>query len=904
MYRRPRYVCVSIALALLAAVPGVLSAATLSVDPGGKTGYLTIQAAVDAARDGDVVVVAPGTYTGSGNCDIDLRGKAITIQSADPENADVVQTTVVDCQGTEKSPHRGFYVVGSSGATISGLTITNGLAQTGGAVYCENSDLTLAHCRIIGNATLAGGAGAGVSASASTLVLQDCEIRGNTAGDGADSPMGWAAAGGDGGGVYAVTSIVYLSNCTVADNAAGAGGSSEVAAARGGRGGGIHADSLLVTGSSIVGNTAGKGGNGIQGAQGGQGGGVYCTRAVLDNCIIQGNTAGAGGDSTSGGKGVAGKGGDGGGVFCADSLQIAGSLVAGNRCGLLGVGFGDSMAGMAATGGGLWCSLGVIDHCTIVSNAAGEQTLASVGDTKLSAVSGGGLYCSGRAGITNSIVWGNTPDQLVGLECAGVAYCDIQDGSCPINQGNLAVDPAFVLSGHWADAEDPAAIVSATDPGAVWVAGDYRLRADSPCVDAGDPNYAGDPNAVDLDGKTRLAGRAVDMGAYELQSLVPVYCFVSSVTSRYFYTVEESERDALLQMPQLWTSKGIAYRAFASAIEPTLKPVYRFWSDKLSSHFWTISEAEKDALIERYASVWAYEGPVFYAYPEGSQPADAKPVYRFWSGISEAHYYTISETEKNLLMTQGDVWAFEGIAWYAYEPQSTGGQEPPVSQPGQYEFTSERMAASYRIELRAYFDGREVGIDRPTIDLSSAAGRMQMTVDFGAMTTDLAEFQVETGLTEHAAVITSDDASGAEFPLALAIYGLFDTETPRGPFAIDPQTLAFSTVVGGQTSIGDEVLRIVGAALLEGHKHDVNLMLAPTVFETDGRGTFDDSGYPNRLDVNMDGPFQWRRQDREDLLLEANLKGHVLQIYVSSVRIRATGLWLGKSLSGDVKDVK
>jgi hypothetical protein len=280
------------------------------------------------------------------------------------------------------------------------------------------------------------------------------------------------------------------------------------------------------------------------------------------------------------------------------------------------------------------------------------------------------LETNGYYGLWISIEYDSagTTDNII------LGYFGSYDGT---NFDDLPIWEVTLDDNGGADAEDPAAIVSATDPGAVWVAGDYRLRADSPCVDAGDPNYAGDPNAVDLDGKTRLAGRAVDMGAYELQSLVPVYCFVSSVTSRYFYTVEESERDALLQMPQLWTSKGIAYRAFASAIEPTLKPVYRFWSDKLSSHFWTISEAEKDALIERYASVWAYEGPVFYAYPEGSQPADAKPVYRFWSGISEAHYYTISETEKNLLMTQGDVWAFEGIAWYAYEPQSTGGQEPP-----------------------------------------------------------------------------------------------------------------------------------------------------------------------------------------------------------------------------------
>jgi len=44
--------------------------------------YPTIQAAVNAAVDGDEVIVAPGTYTGEGNRDIDFLGKAITVRRA------------------------------------------------------------------------------------------------------------------------------------------------------------------------------------------------------------------------------------------------------------------------------------------------------------------------------------------------------------------------------------------------------------------------------------------------------------------------------------------------------------------------------------------------------------------------------------------------------------------------------------------------------------------------------------------------------------------------------------------------------------------------------------------------------------------------------------------------------
>jgi hypothetical protein len=89
-----------------------------------------------------------------------------------------------------------------------------------------------------------------------------------------------------------------------------------------------------------------------------------------------------------------------------------------------------------------------------------------------------------------------------------------------------------------------------------------------------------------------------------------------------------------------------------------------------SAHFYTISQAEKDSVIATYPpTVWSYEGPAFYAYPKGSQPAGTSPVYRFWSPLNGAHFYSISQAEKNSIIANypPSVWTYEDIAWYAYE---------------------------------------------------------------------------------------------------------------------------------------------------------------------------------------------------------------------------------------------
>lgn len=102
-----------------------------------------IQTAIDNAQSGDVIVVAPGTYSGARNRDLHFDGKALTVRggaddyarlSCDP-NTECYwgefwmymeeSPTVIDCNASVGDPHRAFLIDGSQ--IIEGFTIRKGL---------------------------------------------------------------------------------------------------------------------------------------------------------------------------------------------------------------------------------------------------------------------------------------------------------------------------------------------------------------------------------------------------------------------------------------------------------------------------------------------------------------------------------------------------------------------------------------------------------------------------------------------------------------------------------------------------------------------------------------------------------------------------------------------------------
>jgi hypothetical protein len=120
------------------------SAATLIV-PSGP--YPTIQSAITAATTGDTVLVSPGTFTGSGNKNLDYAGKSIVVRSSGGSSV-----TTIDCQNSGCGVN--FDAGETSSAVFDGFTITNGEdVSTGAAINISASSPTISNCRITGNTT-------------------------------------------------------------------------------------------------------------------------------------------------------------------------------------------------------------------------------------------------------------------------------------------------------------------------------------------------------------------------------------------------------------------------------------------------------------------------------------------------------------------------------------------------------------------------------------------------------------------------------------------------------------------------------------------------------------------------------------------------------------------------------
>ena len=131
--------------------------------------YTTIQKAINAASDGDTIVVLAGSYREN----INFLGKAISVQSTDPSDATVVAATIIE--GADNSDYSvvTFGNSETSASMLTGFTIRRrSLYQpfSGGGIYVREADPTIRSNHIVNNTAYFAGGGIYLVESRATIV--------------------------------------------------------------------------------------------------------------------------------------------------------------------------------------------------------------------------------------------------------------------------------------------------------------------------------------------------------------------------------------------------------------------------------------------------------------------------------------------------------------------------------------------------------------------------------------------------------------------------------------------------------------------------------------------------------------------------------------------------------------
>jgi hypothetical protein len=312
-----------------------------------------------------------------------------------------------------------------------------------------------------------------------------------------------------GGAVLGESATAIVSDCNLTGNSAYAGGGGAyqgtltncvLAGNRANYGGGSY-DSVLFN-CQLTNNTALNSGGGAN-------------LGSLNDCLLAANIAGSGGGAASASLSNCvlsanfGASSGGGAANCTlRNCSIKGNAAAQGGGVSGGLNYNCLLTGNWATDSGGGAYSGTFYNCTLAGNSATNRGGGGYGFDS--------FHIHENCVLYNSIIYSNLA--AISADCACTQYDScLPDGENGIGSGNINNPPQFV------DA----------------AAGNFRLQPNSPCINAGNNSWLTNfPGSLDLDGQPRVAGGAVDMGAYEVQNPASAISFVWLM--RYGFAIDGS----------------------------------------------------------------------------------------------------------------------------------------------------------------------------------------------------------------------------------------------------------------------------------------------------------------------------------------------------------------------------
>lgn len=374
--------CVILSDAALAAAWFVDGAVSASGDgTSWQTAFQKVQEGIDAAGNGDRVIVAPGTYVER----INFNGTNIVLRSRDPWDAGIVASTIID--GNEGGPAVTFSGEETGDCVLSGFTIRKGYNAgwpAGGGGVCGGTRTSHTQATIENNVLTDNDASEGGGIAFCDGAILNNTITANRA------VLGAGLSGCDGA---IVNNVISHNSATIGGGLSGCGGliANNVISENFGHGGG---GGLAGCGGIIQNNLITK--NWTEQDESGGGGLESCDGTIRNNVISHNRTRchGAGGLNRCNGR-------------------IENNLIVGNTS--------------DGSGGGLSNCSGAIVNNTIAFNRGW---------------SGGLSDCTGT--IRNCIVWGNDPGNFPQLsQSSQPTYSCIQNWVGG-GEGNISLNPYFV----------------------------------------------------------------------------------------------------------------------------------------------------------------------------------------------------------------------------------------------------------------------------------------------------------------------------------------------------------------------------------------------------------------------------------------------------------------------------